>query len=158
MTDVTTIFKEEMTMISKRFLVQALNLAILAVSACSQDGQPMPSEERNSTSKELQSACMQAREQLINDVFNIVTQHQLACFRDSDCVLVDTTIPCQQNCPLAVHVSKRTLFQASLGSYAGRACAATPRNCGISPLCAPSTTAQCVAGKCAPRFASSRSR
>lgn len=95
-------------------------------------------------------ACMQARRAILQDVSNLVTRYASVCSVDVECIVVETSLPCQELCSTGILTEHRSTFKQDLAQYASRICPALPVNCGIAPECAPLVGARCMNGICRP--------
>lgn len=94
------------------------------------------------------NACYRAKDQILRGVMNHVWQHQNGCQVDADCTLFTPSIPCQENCPVAIAAKKREMLTHALEAYARTVCDTSPKNCTVSGQCVPWTGVRCVAGAC----------
>jgi hypothetical protein len=142
-----------------------LAVPLLLVLACGCSQQSLPPEEQapmpsaaSSHTGELKpgeeeaamEACIQEKHQLLENVSKLLARHQPGCRSDADCVLVDTGIPCQSNCQMAVFAPSAQGFTRSLQEFGEAACANASKRCGIEGQCPPITGARCVNSMCRP--------
>jgi len=95
-------------------------------------------------------ACMQARRAVLDDVSNLLSQNASGCSVDVDCIVVETSLPCQESCTSGILTAHRSIFKQELDQYASRVCPTLPVNCGIAPECAPVIGASCMNRICRP--------
>jgi hypothetical protein len=95
-------------------------------------------------------ACMQARRAVFDDISNLLTQNASGCSVDVDCIVVETSLPCQEGCASEILTAHQSLFKQEIDQYASRICPTLPVNCGIAPECAPLIGARCMNGICRP--------
>jgi hypothetical protein len=96
---------------------------------------------------------MQARIDALTGVSAIVAQHATSCSVDGDCIVVDTSLPCQDSCASTVLTARAVAFRSELDQYATSVCPTLPLTCGFGPSCAQVTEARCLAGTCRPVLA-----
>jgi hypothetical protein len=89
----------------------------------------------------------------LTGVSHIVARHATICSVDADCLLVDTSLPCQDNCAGAILVGHAGAFRSELDRYAAGICPTLPATCGFGPSCAAPIQARCANGACRPAFA-----
>jgi hypothetical protein len=95
-------------------------------------------------------ACMQARRAVLDDISNLLAQNASGCSADVDCIVVETSLPCQESCASGILTADRSIFKQALDQYASRICPTLPVNCGIAPECAPLIGASCINRICRP--------
>jgi hypothetical protein len=93
---------------------------------------------------------MQARNAALDRVAAIAARNAVGCSDDTHCVLVDLTLPCQENCPAAIDAAHRSGFEQELAIFAAATCPTLPATCAISPNCAALAGARCTGGTCRP--------
>ena len=94
--------------------------------------------------------CVQARIDALTGVDEIVARHATLCSVDGDCLILDTSLSCQDSCGGAILASHATAFAKDLDQYATSLCPTLPVNCGLAPSCALVTGARCMDGTCRP--------
>jgi len=92
--------------------------------------------------------CVEARIDALSVVAEIVSHHAMPCSVDGDCMILNTSLPCQENCQGAVVAAQATAFAKELDDYATSICATLPMECGLGPSCAQVTGARCMDGTC----------
>lgn len=133
-------------------------LVVLVTSACLQDADARTPPTGQAVAPESAAAapadglCVEAHQQVLAEVASVVLQHGRGCVADTDCVLVETSVPCQVGCPLAVLTAERARCSTALAEYSSEKCPAVPTTCGIAPTCPPYAGVACVAGSCRPRL------
>lgn len=101
------------------------------------------------------AACVDARIKMIADARTFATSLRAGCVQDTDCVMIDPSIACQESCPVAVLASKAQAMRSSVAQFESDKCGAADRQalagCGASPSCAVgmSDKAVCRNGACA---------
>jgi hypothetical protein len=95
---------------------------------------------------------VQVRIDALSGLSDVVARHANACNVDRDCVIVDTSLPCQDDCGSGILAANVAAFEAELNQYATSVCPTLPMNCGFAPSCARIARAGCVNGTCRPVF------
>jgi putative component of membrane protein insertase Oxa1/YidC/SpoIIIJ protein YidD len=65
-------------------------------------------------------------------------------------MVVDTSLPCQEDCGGAILAAQAAAFRSELDQYATGICPTLPATCGFGPSCAALTRARCAIGTCRP--------
>jgi len=98
----------------------------------------------------LSDECIQGKQLIISQVIDLIRAHQDGCRQDRDCILVETRIPCQDGCRMAVLRSRRQAFRRALNAYAESVCPTTSTECGIEGRCPEVSRATCMRSTCQP--------
>jgi len=93
-------------------------------------------------------ACNQSRVEMMGNVAKLAADRSQGCRADSDCVLVETSLSCQEGCPLAILASARESYRTALAAMDTASCKSANVKCRGGSTCAPAQGASCRQGRC----------
>jgi hypothetical protein len=130
------------------FVVSCSNLSHTGLRDATQPP-TMPHETRTGPpTPDPRAACYQARLTMMQGVSNLAAQRRRGCHVDSDCILVETSLSCQEGCPLAILASARADYLKALASTDSEVCTSSSQTCRVGSLCAPIDGASCFQEQC----------
>jgi hypothetical protein len=125
----------------------ALMVSVLVSGLCEAAG-PIAATPNSDAGKQA-AMCRESRMSLLQRSTQVATKHRTKCKVDTDCVVVSTSLSCQEACPLAIVTSARNSYRREHEALERAGCQTANLKCHVAPSCAPVEGAACVQGQCA---------